>query len=259
MIYWVIGGGRIAARVPWSRMADIAASIATAARRQPARAHESTRRAKAFAAASRHSALVRFLRVVILGGAVGTVVVLFAIALFDPFGRLAGHLSLGNLGVDGTKVTMAHLKLSGFRKDGHPYLVNAREAIQDATHPTLVELHALDADLSLPDGGIAHMVADSGLYDTQKEHMDVKDNVRVKSPQYEVWLKSAALDFNGGGGFASKEAVKIVTSNGTTMAGDSISSAENGKALIIEGHVKTAIPPADAAEDTQAEMKGAAP
>jgi lipopolysaccharide export system protein LptC len=240
-------------------MADIAASIATAARRPPARAYESTQRAKAFAAAARHSLLVRFLRVAIFFGSIGAVVVLVTIAVFDPFGRLAGHIAVGNIGVDGSKVTMAHLKLSGFRKDGHPYLVNAKEAVQDATHPTLVELHALDADLTLPDGGVAHMVADSGLYDSQKEHMDVKDNVRVKSPQYEIWLKSAAIDFVGGGGFASKEAVKIVTSNATTMEGDSIASADNGKALIIEGHVKTTIPPAEGAEETQAEMKGATP
>jgi lipopolysaccharide export system protein LptC len=238
-------------------MADIAASIATAARREPARAQEATQRARAFAAASRHSARVRFLRIAILGGALGTVALLLSIALFDPFGRLAGRISLGSLGVDGTKVTMAHLKLSGFRRDGHPYLVNAQEAVQDALHPTLVELHRLDADLSLPDGGMAHMVADSGLYDSAKEHMDVKDNVRVKSPQYEIWLKSAGIDFNGGR-FASKEAVKIVTSTGTTMAGDAI-SGENGQALVLEGHVKTTIPPAAASDDAQAEMKGAAP
>jgi hypothetical protein len=51
-------------------MADIAASLATAARRPPARAYESTQRAKAFAAASRHSVLVRVLRVAILAGSI---------------------------------------------------------------------------------------------------------------------------------------------------------------------------------------------
>jgi lipopolysaccharide export system protein LptC len=234
-------------------MADIAASIAVAARRGTAGAHEATQRAKAFAAASRHSARVRFLRIAILGGTLGTVVMLVGIAVFDPFGRLAGGVSIGGIGVDGTRVTMAHLKLSGFRKDGRPYLVNAQEAVQDALHPTLVELRRLDGDLSLADGGLAHMTADSGLYDSSKEHMEVKDNVRVKSPQYDIWLKSAGIDFNGGR-FASKEAVTIVTSTGTTMSGDSISASDNGKELVIEGHVKTVIPAA-AADDTQAQMR----
>jgi lipopolysaccharide export system protein LptC len=239
-------------------MADIAASMAPAFRREPAGAQEATRRARAFAAAKRHSALVRFLRVAIFGGTLGTVVMLVGIALFDPFGRLAGGISVGSIGVEGTKVTMAHLKLSGFRKDGHPFLVNAQEAVQDALHPTLVELHRIDGDIGLPDGGMAHMTADSGFYDTAKEHMDVKDNVRVKSTQYDIWLKSAGVDFNGGH-FASKEAVKIVTSSGMTMLGDAISASDNGKELVIEGNVKTTIPPGGAAADTQAQLKGAAP
>jgi lipopolysaccharide export system protein LptC len=239
-------------------MADIAASIGTAAGRQPAGVQEATRRAMAFAAASRHSALVRFLRVAILGGTLGVVVILFGIAIFDPFGRLAGGLTIGSIGVDGTRVTMAHLKLSGFRKDGHPFLVNAQEAVQDALHPTLVELHRLDGDIAMPDGGMAHMTADTGFYDSAKEHMDIKDNIHVRSPQYDIWLKSAGVDFNGGA-FSSKEAVKIVTANGTTMLGDTISAGDTGKELVIEGHVKTTIPPAAGADDTKAEMKGAAP
>lgn len=239
-------------------MADIAASIGTAVRREPVGVQEATRRARAFAAASRHSALVRFLRIAILGGALGTVAMLVGIAVFDPFGRLASSLSIGGIGLDGTKVTMAHLKLSGFRKDGHPFLVNAQEAVQDALHPTLVELHKLDGDIGMPDGGMAHLIADKGFYDTAKEHMDVKDNIRVRSPQYDIWLKSAGVDFNGGH-FASKEAVKIVTSSGMTMLGDTIASEDGGKALVIDGHVKTTIPPNAAADDTKAEMKGTAP
>jgi lipopolysaccharide export system protein LptC len=237
-------------------MADIAARMEMAATSQRAGDQSASRRAKAFAAAARHSARVRFLRIAILGGTLGTVALLVSIAVFDPFGRLAGGFSIGGLGVDGTRVTMAHPRLSGFRKDGKPYLVNAQEAIQDALHPTLVELRRLDAEIGLADGGQAHMTADVGFYDSTKGHMDVKDNVRLKSPQYDVMLKSASIDFNGGQ-YSSKEPVTIVMSSGTTMAGDAISASNGGKELIIEGHVKTRIPPATAANESRAEMKGA--
>jgi lipopolysaccharide export system protein LptC len=239
-------------------MADIAASIEMTAGSEPTVVEAANRRARAFAAATRHSARVRFLRVAILGGMLGTVVVLVSIALFDPFGRLAHGISIAGIGVEGTKVTMAHPKLSGFRKDGRPYLVNAREAVQDALHPTLVELHRLDADIALADGELAHMTADTGFYDSTKEHMDVKDNVRVKSPQYDIWLKSADIDFNTGR-YGSQEAVTILTSSGTTMAGDAIFATDSGKELVIEGHVKTIIPPAPAPDEAQAQLKGAAP
>jgi lipopolysaccharide export system protein LptC len=239
-------------------MADVAARIGMAAPIGTADVGEKSRRAKAFAAAARHSARVRFLRVALLGGIVATVGLLVCIALFDPFGRLAGGVSIGGIGVDGTKVTMAHPKLAGFRKDGRPFLVNAQEAVQDALHPTVVELHRIDADIALSQDGVAHLTANVGYYDSTKEHMDVSDNVRVKSPQYDVWLKSASIDFNRGH-YASKEPVTIVTSTGTTMAGDAISADDNGKELMIEGHVTTNIPPASASGETQAQMRGANP
>lgn len=239
-------------------MADIAARIEMTARTGTANLQEASLRAKAFAAATRHSARVRFLRVAILGGAVGTVAVLVCIALFDPFGRLAGGVSIGGIGVDGTKVIMEHPKLAGFRKDGRPYLVNAQRAVQDVLHPTLVELHKIDADIALTGGGQAHMTANTGLYDSAKEHMDVSDDVRVKSPQYDVTLKSASVDFNSGH-YVSNEPVTIVTSNGTTLVGDTISVIDNGKEMTIEGHVRTMIPPQSGASDAQAELKGANP
>jgi lipopolysaccharide export system protein LptC len=175
---------------------------------------------------------------------------------FDPFGRLAGRISIDSIGVDGTKVTMAHPRLAGFRKDGRPYLVNAREAIQDAAHPTLVQLLWIDSEISLAEGGQAHLTANSGLYDSSKEHMDVKDDVRVKSPQYDVTLRSASIDFNAGR-YSSNEAVTIMTSNGTKITGDSLAAVDNGKELTIEGHVKTMIPPTPAPDDSQSQTRSA--
>ena len=239
-------------------MADIAARIEATAGIPPSGPSEAVRRASAFAAAARHSALVRVLRVAILGGAVGAVAVLVGIAVFDPFGRLAGSVSMSGIGVDGTKVTMAHPKLAGFRKDGRPYLVTADRAVQDALHPTLVELHGIAADITLGENGLAHMTADTGFYDSSQEHMDVSDNVRIKSPQYSAWLKSAAIDFKGGR-YVTNDPVNVLTNTGTTLAGDAMSAIDNGKELIIEGHVKTMIPPESPASQAKAATKGANP
>lgn len=231
-------------------MADIAARIETAG------LPEAIRRANAFAAAKRHSAHVRFLRVALLGGAVGAVAMLTGIGLFDPFGRLAGGVSIDSIGVDGTKVTMAHPKLAGFRKDGRPYLVTAQKAVQDVLHPTLVELHEIDADITMAENGLAHMTAKSGVYDSAREHMDVSDDVQVKSPQYNAWLKSASIDFKSGL-YVSEEPVTVVTSTGTTLSGDAMSAIDNGKELVVEGHVKTMIPSVSPADEAKAQRKGA--
>jgi lipopolysaccharide export system protein LptC len=233
-------------------MADAAVGMESAGFSQP------PQRAKAFAAAVRHSARVRFLRVALLVGAVGTVALLVGIAVFDPFGRLAGGVSIGGLGLDGTKVTMEHPKLSGFRKDGRPYTVNAQKAVQDALHPTAVELIGIDADVAMADSGMAHITAKGGLYDSTQEHMDLSDDIHVKSPQYDVWLKSASIDFKSGL-YVSQDPVSIVTSSGTTISGDAITVTDNGKSLVLDGHVKTTIPPASLANDTKTQMKGTDP
>jgi lipopolysaccharide export system protein LptC len=215
-------------------------------------------RTAAFAAAARHSSRVRFLRVAIPGVAVVAVALAAVVILFDPLNRYIGDFSVSGIGIDGTKVTMEHPKLTGFRKDGRPYVVNAQKAVQDAKQPTLIELSEIDAEIGMADKSSAHILARSGLYDSTKEHMDVRDNVEVKSPQYDVKLKSASVDFKASS-FISKEPVSVVAANGTTIDADRVSAIDNGAQLIFEGNVRSTIPPPAAPVEAKDEMKGATP
>ena len=214
-------------------------------------------RARAFAAAARHSKLVRFLRWSILSSALGAVALLTAIAVFDPFGRLVHDVAFSGLGLDGAKVLMDNPKLAGFRKDGRPYLVNARKAIQDVLHPTLVELHGIDAEISMVGGGVAHVIADKGLYDTANEHMDVEGDVRVKSDQYDARLLTGSMDFKRGV-YVTKDPVTVVTANGSTVTADAMSALDNGHQLTFEGHVRTFMPPEGTAS-ADGQLKGTSP
>ena len=212
-------------------------------------------RAAAFAAAARHSRLVRFLRIAILGGAGGTIALLVAIAVFDPLGRLKGEASVASLGIDGTKVVMERPKLAGFHKDGRPYVVNAERAIQDVLHPTIVELRAVEAQVGVAGGGASTVVADEGVYDSANERMDLSRNVRVKSDQYDVRLQSADIDFKSGV-YLSRDPVTVTTIDGTTINADSISATDNGKQLVFDGHVRSVLQPPGAAAETRATLKG---
>ena len=82
--------------------------------------------------------------------------------------------------------------------------------------------------------------------------------MQVKSPQYSAWLKSASIDFKGGR-YISNDPVNVLTSTGTTLAGDAMSAIDNGRELIIEGHVKTMIPPTSPAGEAKAAAKSANP
>jgi lipopolysaccharide export system protein LptC len=225
---------------------------------EPSRSSYGGERAAAFSAAARHSKLVRFLRVAILAGAAGTIAILIAIAIFDPFGRSAGGASVGGLRLDGTKVMMERPKLAGFRRDGRPYLVNADRAIQDILHPTLVELRGIDAEVGIAGSGASKITADLGVYDSANEHMDISRNVHVKSDQYDVRLRSASIDFKVGV-YLSHEPVAVVTSGGTTIDADSVTASDNGRQLSFEGHVRSVLQVGDAAQRTGGELKGTDP
>ena len=128
-------------------------------------------RLRAFAAARRHSRLVRFLRVAAPASVVVVVAALIVGAVFDPFRAKIGGLSIGELSVDGVKVTMGRPKLTGFRRDGRAYVVNAAKAIQDVTRPTVVELREVDGDLGMADNGSLHITAAVGFYDSASQSL----------------------------------------------------------------------------------------
>jgi lipopolysaccharide export system protein LptC len=204
---------------------------------------EVERRSRAFAAARRHSLLVRILRLVLKSGALAAVLLAIALSVYNMFGRPLQELSVGSIGVEGTKVTMGSPRLTGYRKDGNPYLVNAVKAVQDVQHPTIVELSGIDANLTTSDKGAVNLSARSGVYDTAAAHLDVSDDVRIKSSQYEVSVKSASVDFKSGVYF-SNDPVSIVTSNGMTVNADSVAANDNGHELQFEGNVRTLFQPA---------------
>ena len=218
------------------------------------------RRARAFAAARRHSRVVKLLRVALKLGAVGAIVAGVFSGVFSHFEKSVDGFSTGSLGIEGTKVTMDSPKLTGYRKDGRPYLVNAAKALQDALHPTIVELVNIDADFATADSVTVKLTAKTGTYDTAAQHLDVADEVRLKSSQYDVTMNSASIDFKNGL-YVSDEPVKIVTTNGMTVEADSFNGSDSGRDLNFVGNVRSVLAPAPAPDEAPQESAkdGAAP
>src|SRR5438128_1989572 len=105
-----------------------------------------------FARAARHSKRVRFLRraiPVIVLLALGAIL---AVSIFNPFRMLLNlPLSVGNLVVSGTKITMEAPRLAGYTPDQRAYELSAHAAVQDVTDPTKVELQILHAKIEMED------------------------------------------------------------------------------------------------------------
>src|SRR5437899_171846 len=101
-----------------------------------------------FAIASRHSRMVRVLRVAVPAAVILAMAAIVAVSVFNPFRMLLPKLPLdmGNLVVSGTKITMESPHLAGYTPDQRPYEVWAKTATQDVTDPDHVERKALRAE-----------------------------------------------------------------------------------------------------------------
>ena len=212
-------------------------------------------RVDAFRVAGRHTARVRLLRRLVLSGAVVGSMAVIAFAFFNPFRALIPGVTVDGVGLSGSRVTMQHPKLTGFRSDGRPYDLLASSAVQDARTPSLLELHDIDAHVTMADQSVVHIVSESGLYDSSKETMQLKSAIHLTNDKgLDAHLQSAFIAFKTGL-VDTHEPLTVVMSTGTVTA-DSMHMTDNGAHVIFEGHVRTTVTPAATATATVATLKG---
>jgi lipopolysaccharide export system protein LptC len=208
-------------------------------------------REQAFAKAKRRSTRVKRLRLAILVSGIGGVAAMLVFAFFNPFATKLGSLDFGALSVEGTKIVMERPKLAGFRSDGQPYVLTAERALQDIKHPTVVQLRKVTGEIGAAGGEATHLVADTGVYDSIGEHMELSDNIRIKNGHFTVLLRSARFDFKSGV-YGSDDRVEVQGGDGTTIFADRASALNHGQELTFEGHVRTNIVPQTGQEPGEA-------
>jgi len=196
-----------------------------------------------FAKAARHSRRVRFLRRAIPAVVALSLALIVAVSIFNPFRLLAKlPLSVGNLAVSGTKITMESPHLTGFTPDQRPYDLRARTATQDITDPNHVELQQLTARVQMEDKSTVNMDAKTGLFDTKGQILDLKEDIFLQSSTgYEARLTQARVDF-GKGTVVSEQPVAVKLLNGTLNA-NRLRITENGALVVFDGGVSMILIP----------------
>ena len=231
-------------------------AITTPEMRSPA-AIRAQMRQSAFAAARRHSALVRLLRRLIPVGAIVAVVGLIIVPFLNPL-RHAGNFSLGGISLSGGKVVMEAPKLAGYRKDNSPYEVTAESALQDVRNPTQIELVQMVARVLMKSEGWININAKSGLFDQQKEKLKLVDDVKIRTDSgYDVRMRTADVDFKAGT-VNSREPVKVNLGT-TTIDADTLDVKDNGALITFEGRVHAMIENAPARSLAGPEREGSTP
>jgi lipopolysaccharide export system protein LptC len=210
----------------------------------------------AFRAAGRHTAQVRFLRRAILLVAVLGVSVIAIVAVFDPFRHLPKGVSIGGVGVKGTKVTMDSPKISGVQQGGGPYDIAAKTGIQDITTPSVIELLGVDAHVGMADATTTHVLSRHGVYDSKDDTMALDGDVTIaNSSGYSFGLKSAMIDFKKGI-LASEERMRVDLKGGFVFS-DAMTISNNGHAIAFRGHVASTFDPPE--DDSDAAVVAVAP
>ena len=217
-------------------------------------AERALRRAGAYRQALRHSRRVRFLKRAIPLTAGGATLVVIIVAFFNPFRDVPANVSLESLGVSGSKITMEAPRLQGYKKDSRPYAVKATSAAQHIKTPHIIELSNLDADVAMGPDGSAKLTSPNGVFDSQKETLALRENVRVlTNTGYDIRLKQADAEFKTGH-VVSNFPVEVDMNDGRIEA-DSLEIIDNGKQIVFTGRVRTTL----VERDPNAKASAAAP
>jgi lipopolysaccharide export system protein LptC len=198
---------------------------------------------RAFRAAARHSRLIRFLRVAVPALVAAVAVAVLVATWFSP-ARLLAKLpsaggSLSSLGISGTKITMQLPRLEGFTRDGRPYLLTAKSALQDMLKPDNVELSDIHTRMERSDKEVVEMSAANGLYHSKADQLILRERIVLISPSYEAHLSEAVVDMRSGHVVSGKPVeVKLLNgllnANGLEVEGDVI-RFDGGVTLDMDG------------------------
>ena len=191
-----------------------------------------------FAAAARHSRLVRVLRIAVPGAVVLALAAIIGISIFNPFRTLMNQLPVDadNLVVSGTKITMESPHLSGFSPDQRPYEVWAKTATQDLLDPDHVDLNTIRAKVLMEDRSTVTMDARQGIFDTKGQVLDLRQDIFLQSSTgYEARLTHAIVDI-AKGAVTSDQPVAVKLLNGTLDA-NGLRIIDKGDVVRFEGNV----------------------
>lgn len=203
---------------------------------------EDAARARAYRSAQRHSRWVRAFRILLPVGFLAALAALSLVA-YAPWRALAPpQMTIDSISSDGASMTMAHPKLSGYRRDGRQFSLTAQKAVQDLAHPSEAALVDVSGQMAVSDALDLRLSAGEGLYDNATQRLTVKRQVRLTSNSFELDLDAANIDFRNGT-MASDSSVTVHRRDGSDIAANSFAASDNGRQLTFLGHVRTTIRP----------------
>lgn len=137
---------------------------------------------------------------------------------------------------------MANARYVGTDANNRPFLVTANQAIQEPDSPDLIEMLALQADMTLDNGVWMSVVASSGHYDRAQQTLRLAGPVNIFSDiGYEFHAETARIDLRN----SIAESDAPVQGHGPfgILRADSFRVIDQGKRLLFHDNVRMTIRP----------------
>jgi lipopolysaccharide export system protein LptC len=195
-------------------------------------------RDRMFRRAARHSRLVSLMRFLIPAGSLGLVgLLLGALLVARTSEESVAQASVPKGLSDGT-LTMQSPKLTGFQKDARTYEVTADTARQQVRNQTRVDLDSPVARIETAVQSFANIVAQTGVYNTKLESLDLRDKIRIITDTgYTVFLERALIDLKKGN-LDSRKPVVVEMDTGRIEA-QTMKARNNGDTILFAGGVSS--------------------
>jgi lipopolysaccharide export system protein LptC len=187
-------------------------------------------------AASRHSRMVRSLKVVLPALAI---VVAAALGVQAALYSYAPNLNLPAVLFSKDGLTMVEPRLSG-RSNDRAYEVTAARAVQSLDDTKKVRLERVDGRVEMANGQWAKIESKRGLYNGGKETLRLEDGLTIVTSQgYRAATDAADLDLQSGR-MTSAVPIRIEGPSGSINAGG-VDITENGQTILFTGGVRMTI------------------
>lgn len=199
----------------------------------------SERRQMAFQRAQRHSQMVVFLRRVF------PVLALICVGAYFLTGEFSFQFKDMKASVKKIELTKNELKMTNPRLEGHDakagsYVVTADTATQRADSPYVINLQVIKGTLEHPTNGAIKLKANSGVFDTKNELLDLEGDIVVRSENGMVArLKQAHVIFKKQD-ISSSSPVQVEM-NSSSISADSVKMDGIAKTLTFQNNVRARI------------------
>lgn len=174
-------------------------------------------RSRDFRRASRHSWLVRILRIAFPALSL-SVISLYGALFFKVAGVREGLDATTLPSIIPENLTMQNPRYEGYAKDGGSYVVSADTASQNLGKPTLITLNGIKGVLTGRDSAKTSLTATRGTFDTSSNGLELYDGIEVAGGgSLRAELRSASVDTKEGI-ITSKEPVLVEMAAGTVRS-----------------------------------------